>query len=614
MEPWSELAGSDDGAEALPHGEAASIPSREPSSAGISATSGLSDPRPTCVVDLAGRSLKQLHDLYQGISEVRRAASRRGARGRSDCALDASQQRELAGKALATIARAQFLRDQRRGLEARAKAAELEELDEVMVELNAESLESECIVKFGKHDDLDPEVMELTARIREIRSQKRAVETRRRALRHEESDEEGAEEGMEEGAEEEGEEELALVGGRPDDVVALFLHGNALRTLVGVGIFRHLRKLDVANNMLRVLPHAAWWREMPALEVIYLHGNHLERVEELAPLRALPSLMTITLSRNPLASTTAYRARTIALLCEATQLASLDARLVTEDERLEALYDARSVPRAARACCRLARSPWADFAATARRGGGRAARAMAPQYRRNALASDHYAALLAETGHARSVWTPRASPAALLQRSVRMLLVATRWRRRVASVCLLQLRCRAWLHRAQTERELRHLLAAAGMSELLVHPMDRRIRSAVLKLQRSYVALRAARFARARSRAGSPPTDCRAARTFSSPAIPPSLHPSLHTPFSFVLQVSRICDDQELPARRSGCAAYCAVVAVDYYYGSRRGAQESRIGKRRARAVLPRRRRRDRDARAAARAPRGVAVDRQRDC
>ena len=292
--------GSDNGAEAQRRGDATAPLSPAPSSVALSAALNVSAAAPACVVDLAKRNLKQLHDLYRGIGEVRRAASRRGARGRRDCALDASQQHELAGKALATIARAQFLRDQRRSREARAEAAELEELVEVMAELNAELLESECIAQFGKHDDLDPDVMELTARIREIRSQKRAVENRRRALQREESDEEDAEQGMEEGAEEEGEEERVLVGGHPGDVAVLFLHGNALRTLAGVGIFRHLRKLDVADNMLRVLPHAAWWGEIPALEVLYLHDNQIESVEELAPLRALPKLTTLTLSHHSL--------------------------------------------------------------------------------------------------------------------------------------------------------------------------------------------------------------------------------------------------------------------------------------------------------------------------
>ena len=204
--------GSDNGAEAQRRGDATAPLSPAPSSVALSAALNVSAAAPACVVDLAKRNLKQLHDLYRGIGEVRRAASRRGARGRRDCALDASQQHELAGKALATIARAQFLRDQRRSREARAEAAELEELVEVMAELNAELLESECIAQFGKHDDLDPDVMELTARIREIRSQKRAVENRRRALQREESDEEDAEQGMEEGAEEEGEEEGVIFG------------------------------------------------------------------------------------------------------------------------------------------------------------------------------------------------------------------------------------------------------------------------------------------------------------------------------------------------------------------------------------------------------------------
>ena len=370
-------------------------------------------PMRPCVVDLANHQLTTLHELDRRIATVRRAVALRAAssgRGRHGNALSAAEQATLASSALASIARGQFLRDHRRWKDAAAEAAELEELEGVEVELNAELAESVAIERWGLDRDgvrpSDPIAVELRKRIDVIRSQKKIVSARREALL-EEYDADADFDEREENNHIESEEERGWVGGRTTDVAILFLHGNALRTLAGVGVFSNLRKLDVAQNSLRTLPGREWWAQLPQLEVLYLHGNQLESVaHDVAPLAALPSLVSLTLAANPLAAgvnAAAYRSEVLALIVGGggcPNFSSLDARLVTEDERLAATYGGsggamgRSVTfqgelavvrgrggERTRARCSLSKSPWHGFAVTTRLRDADVARAMGPQVR-----------------------------------------------------------------------------------------------------------------------------------------------------------------------------------------------------------------------------------------
>jgi len=70
--------------------------------------------------------------------------------------------------------------------------------------------------------------------------------------------------------------------------------------------------------------------EFPNLKMLYLHGNNISRLEELARLTLLPNLYSLTLHGNPIENYPNYRSAVLSIL---PHLRSLDFAKVTDRER-----------------------------------------------------------------------------------------------------------------------------------------------------------------------------------------------------------------------------------------------------------------------------------------
>lgn len=80
-----------------------------------------------------------------------------------------------------------------------------------------------------------------------------------------------------------------------------------------------------------MLPPAAAWEPLSALQIFYLHDNQLSEWTCLKSLLGLPSVLHLTLFNNPVVSVPGYRH----FLVNGNQkLLALDTFLVTDEERL----------------------------------------------------------------------------------------------------------------------------------------------------------------------------------------------------------------------------------------------------------------------------------------
>lgn len=64
---------------------------------------------------------------------------------------------------------------------------------------------------------------------------------------------------------------------------------------------------DLAFNRIAALPPAAFWRDLPALETLYLHHNELALLDHALQLGGCARLRILTLHGNPLCGVAGYR-------------------------------------------------------------------------------------------------------------------------------------------------------------------------------------------------------------------------------------------------------------------------------------------------------------------
>ena len=61
----------------------------------------------------------------------------------------------------------------------------------------------------------------------------------------------------------------------------LYLNNNLLSSLKGLSWCAQLVKLDLSHNRLADLPDKGTWASLPQLEVLFLHCNKLEKIQDL---------------------------------------------------------------------------------------------------------------------------------------------------------------------------------------------------------------------------------------------------------------------------------------------------------------------------------------------
>eukprot|EP01043_Picozoa_sp_COSAG02_P043321 COSAG02_NODE_3763_length_6271_cov_2.365684_1_plen_525_part_10 len=95
------------------------------------------------------------------------------------------------------------------------------------------------------------------------------------------------------------------------EITICYLHTNAIRMLEHVNDCAKLRKLDLHANKLTELPPAPFWSSLTALEVLHLHTNNLQNLEDVKALTVLPNLTVLTMYRNPIALHPFYRSEIV---------------------------------------------------------------------------------------------------------------------------------------------------------------------------------------------------------------------------------------------------------------------------------------------------------------
>ncbi|XP_072247847.1 leucine-rich repeat-containing protein 51 [Leuresthes tenuis] len=93
----------------------------------------------------------------------------------------------------------------------------------------------------------------------------------------------------------------------------------------------HLAWLDLSFNKITHIDQVLC--ELHGLRVLYLHGNNIFVLSEVARLAVLPHLHSITLHGNPIESNKTYRNRVISVL---PRLKTMDFSAVTQQERVMA--------------------------------------------------------------------------------------------------------------------------------------------------------------------------------------------------------------------------------------------------------------------------------------
>ncbi|XP_050431361.1 leucine-rich repeat-containing protein 51-like [Adelges cooleyi] len=118
---------------------------------------------------------------------------------------------------------------------------------------------------------------------------------------------------------------------------AIWLNNNNLTILNGLKSFvddlielpMHLSWLDLSfNEFARVDEEILYFKN---LRILYLHGNHLKDLREVAKLKELPNLRSLTLYGNLVSRICHYRGYVLAYL---PQISSLDFTKITRQERL----------------------------------------------------------------------------------------------------------------------------------------------------------------------------------------------------------------------------------------------------------------------------------------
>jgi Leucine-rich repeat (LRR) protein len=96
--------------------------------------------------------------------------------------------------------------------------------------------------------------------------------------------------------------------------------------------FKNLKKIDLSDNQLEILPSPQVFEGLENLQFLYMHNNKLAKWQDLHSLTALPSIMHITLFNNPVCQIPGYRHFLVnSIPC----LRALDNFVITDEERIE---------------------------------------------------------------------------------------------------------------------------------------------------------------------------------------------------------------------------------------------------------------------------------------
>ena len=84
-------------------------------------------------------------------------------------------------------------------------------------------------------------------------------------------------------------------------MIIAYLEGNFIQKeeLFYLQRFKILRKLDISDNGLKVLPESNAFKELVSLEIFYLHNNYIERWDDIKSLCYIPNVKHLTLQNNP---------------------------------------------------------------------------------------------------------------------------------------------------------------------------------------------------------------------------------------------------------------------------------------------------------------------------
>ena len=80
-------------------------------------------------------------------------------------------------------------------------------------------------------------------------------------------------------------------------MIIAYLEGNFIQKeeLFYLQRFKLLKKLDISDNGLKVLPDSNAFKELVSLEIFYLHNNYIERWDYIKNLCYIPNVKHLTL-------------------------------------------------------------------------------------------------------------------------------------------------------------------------------------------------------------------------------------------------------------------------------------------------------------------------------
>lgn len=118
------------------------------------------------------------------------------------------------------------------------------------------------------------------------------------------------------------------------NLVIAYLQNNRLtiNDLNFLSHFKELRKLDLSNNKIKVLPEVETLSSLIRLKEFYLHNNVITSWQNLVDLTKMGSVIHLTVFDNPVASTSGYRHYVVNSM---PNLLCLDLYIITDEERIE---------------------------------------------------------------------------------------------------------------------------------------------------------------------------------------------------------------------------------------------------------------------------------------
>lgn len=115
--------------------------------------------------------------------------------------------------------------------------------------------------------------------------------------------------------------------------------------LSDISLIEKMKKLEIASLSLNNITTLKHFKNCTKLRDLFLRNNKISDFNELTYLSELPSLQTLWLSGNPIASEPLYREKVMQLL---PKLSKLDEDEITEFERMETLKNSNALKKSGR--------------------------------------------------------------------------------------------------------------------------------------------------------------------------------------------------------------------------------------------------------------------------